>query len=86
MKIKIKNNERPIPLIFTSCFPCEQNNSKPRILLAGSGEHFTHLRISNPKLCPCYYLSHGSSTPASPLPLSLLDSYCITRLILCTYI
>lgn len=42
-----------------------QNNSKSRILLAGFGKHNSHFRISNTKLRPSHYLSHGSFTPAS---------------------
>lgn len=46
-----------------------QDNSKSRILLAGIRQHISHFRISNSKLRPSHYLSHGSLTPASSCSL-----------------
>lgn len=40
----------------------KQNNSKPRVLLAGIRQHITHLCFRYTKLRPCHYLSHGSLT------------------------
>ncbi|KAH0938545.1 hypothetical protein HID58_006006 [Brassica napus] len=62
----IPHFDNKIGLLMNMLLNCytTQNNSEPRVLLVGTGLHFTNVCFFHAELCSRHYLSHGCSSQA----------------------